>query len=121
MRISDWSSDVCSSDLFIPVDGLTTALSYAYTDAKYRDYIDGSGRDLRGNKFPGVSRHVINLRADYAWDVGGGELSLSGGFIYRRQRPNHSVNSPGLTVSPVTTYYASSTELPGWNECFSSS
>src|SRR3546814_5215996 len=53
---------------FIPVDGLTTALSYAYTDAKYRDYIDGSGRDLSGNKFPGVSRHVINLRADYAWD-----------------------------------------------------
>src|SRR3546814_9168251 len=29
---------------FIPVDGLTTALSYAYTDAKYRDYIDGSGK-----------------------------------------------------------------------------
>src|SRR3546814_7948970 len=25
---------------FIPVDGLTTALSYAYTDAKYRDYIE---------------------------------------------------------------------------------
>src|SRR3546814_8377098 len=109
MRIRDWSSDVCSSDLnraqvkatlyqmdysnlqvttiigtsrvtdnaanarirgleveteFIPVDGLTTALSYAYTDAKYRDYIDGSGRDLSGNKFPGVSRHVINLRAE---------------------------------------------------------
>ena len=92
---------------FIPVDGLTTALSYAYTDAKYRDYIDGSGRDLSGNKFPGVSRHVINLRADYAWDVGGGELTLSGGLTYRSKRPNNSVNSPEVTVAPVTTYDAS--------------
>ncbi|USI78654.1 TonB-dependent receptor [Sphingopyxis sp. USTB-05] len=92
---------------FIPVEGLTTSLSYAYTDAKYRNYIDGSGRNLSGNKFPGVSRHVVNLRADYEWDVGEGTLTLSGGLTYRSKRPNNSVNSPEVTVAPVTTYDAS--------------
>src|SRR3546814_2250840 len=68
-RVTDNAADARIRGLevetqFLPAEGLTTALSYAYTDAKYRDYIDGSGRDLSGNKFPGVSRHVINLRAD---------------------------------------------------------
>src|SRR3546814_1876239 len=101
MRIRDWSSDVCSSDLnraqvkatlyqmdysnlqvttiigtsrvtdnaanarirgleveteFIPVDGLTTALSYAYTDAKYRDYIDSSRSEEHTSELQSLMR-----------------------------------------------------------------
>src|SRR3546814_8987836 len=60
-RVTDNAADARIRGLevetqFLPAEGLTTALSYAYTDAKYLDYVDGSGRDLSGNKFPGVSR-----------------------------------------------------------------
>src|SRR3546814_63490 len=65
-RVTDNAADARIRGLevetqFLPAEGLTTALSYAYTDAKYLDYVDGSGRDLSGNKFPGVSGHVIKF------------------------------------------------------------
>lgn len=94
---------------FLPVDGWQLSLAYAYTDATYRAYIDGSGRDLSGNRFPGVSRHVVNFRSDYEipTPVAGGEVTLSGGFTYRSSRPNNSVNSPEVTVGSAWTFDAS--------------
>ncbi len=108
-RVTDNAADARIRGLevetqFLPAEGLTTAMSYAYTDAKYLDYVDGSGRDLSGNKFPGVSRHVINFRTDYSFAVGGGDLTLSGGLTYRSKRPNDSVNSPQVTVGALTTF-----------------
>lgn len=99
---------------FIPFRDLTASLSYAYTDAKYLNYIDGSGRDLSGNQFPGVSKSVLNFRTDYMIeDVGGGDLTLSGGLTYRSRRPNDSVNSPQVTDKPVTTFDAGITYAKG--------
>src|SRR3546814_4100001 len=49
-RVTDNAADARIRGLevetqFLPAEGLTTALSYAHTDAKYLDYVDGSGRD----------------------------------------------------------------------------
>src|SRR3546814_7754721 len=63
MRISDWSSDVCSSDLFnagkahiagielegsvIPHRGVTLSANYAYTRAAYDEYKLVSGAAVK--------------------------------------------------------------------------
>src|SRR3546814_7132730 len=106
-RVTDNAADARIRGLevetqFLPAEGLTTALSYAYTDAKYLDYVDGSGRDLSGNKLPGVSRHVINFRTVKSFAVGGGDLTISGGLTYRSKRPNESVHSTQVMLGAMT-------------------
>src|SRR3546814_14928042 len=75
MRISDWSSDVCSSDLSVPVDDGSGTLcfplgSQAYlstlgllplaADRKYRFYIDckTDGADIAGAVYPRLYRET---------------------------------------------------------------
>src|SRR3546814_18404172 len=93
MRISDWSSDVCSSDLQInydksaftygnidrtrakgieatlalrPVDALNVTASYSYIDAR-----DRSGRPaFDGKRLPRRAANAISLSADYDWSFG---------------------------------------------------
>src|SRR3546814_1026005 len=58
MRISDWSSDVCSSDLHAelegvvrPFDGFSVTASGTYLDATYRGFFTGNGTiDNSGNR-----------------------------------------------------------------------
>src|SRR3546814_2391498 len=54
MRISDWSSDVCSSDIF----------------------------DASGNKLVRAPDFTLSLTADYAIALAGGELNLSGTMFH---------------------------------------
>src|SRR3546814_19831546 len=46
MRISDWSSDVCSSDLPDRIKLLTFNIQAAICSSSYRDYITGSWKHL---------------------------------------------------------------------------
>src|SRR3546814_14058197 len=73
-RVTDNAADARIRGLevetqLLPAEGLTTALSYAYTAAKYLAYVDGPGHDLSRTKFPGVSRPVIHFRTEYSFAV----------------------------------------------------
>src|SRR3546814_8914874 len=65
MRISDWSSDVCSSDLPFKGD----------VETAERDTVAGSGRDQRLSGVCRIGRHTQNgdrdaeVRQDHAPDV----------------------------------------------------
>lgn len=86
---------------------LRASLSYAYTDATYQNYIDGSGRDLTGRRFPGVSPHAVSATAGYTLPkVAGGSVTASAGLNYRSRRPNNSVNSPEIYARAVMTWDA---------------
>src|SRR3546814_19967824 len=62
MRISDWSSDVCSSDLLI----LSAAV--AYTDAEFTEtFISNAGIDLKGRAAPRAPKWTGNLSFD--WEI----------------------------------------------------
>src|SRR3546814_4016104 len=80
MRISDWSSDVCSSDLFgnafvaIPkTDGSGNVTS----NGNINQPIDASG-----NKLVRAPDFTLSLTADYAIALAGGELNLSGTMFH---------------------------------------
>src|SRR3546814_6583753 len=63
MRISDWSSDVCSSDLAargIDVSDITHVINYSLPD-DIENYTPRSGRTARAGK-SGVSIAIINSR-----------------------------------------------------------
>src|SRR3546814_4711005 len=54
MRISDWSSDVCSSDLLLDAPGRLLRGGVDRNVAAVTQHIDGPGRLLRG----GVDRNI---------------------------------------------------------------
>src|SRR3546814_1093653 len=59
MRISDWSSDVCSSDLF-PKNGDPQALSAATKILFWRAIAEIDGTSIISNVIvPGLSRYII--------------------------------------------------------------
>src|SRR3546814_10421574 len=82
MRISDWSSDVCSSDL-----GLKLTLGGAYTDARYHGgrypcnptdlatnspKCDVNGiKSLTGEQAYGTPKYKITSAVDYDYDLDG--------------------------------------------------
>src|SRR3546814_6172076 len=67
MRISDWSSDVCSSDLYL-----------------HTKYDEGSPGFPKGNAFAQAPKHTVNLSANYTRDLGeAGELAASAGYTYQ--------------------------------------
>src|SRR3546814_7157546 len=76
MRISDWSSDVCSSDLA----GLLLNANYGYLHTKYDE---GSPGFPKGNAFAQAPKHTVNLSANYTRALGeAGELAASAGYTY---------------------------------------
>src|SRR3546814_7247486 len=88
MRISDWSSDVCSSDLNLnttpastvtrnaaagtikwldldlvvkPVKWFDVAVKYTYLVAEYDSYTDPKLGDLSNSRFPNSPKHQLNV------------------------------------------------------------
>src|SRR3546814_10389771 len=96
MRISDWSSDVCSSDL----RGVTLSANYAYTRAAYDEYklvsgaavkqLDCSGSyqpqgatiDLSCAPFLYTPRHQFSVTAIYDLPVDANLGGISGSITY---------------------------------------
>src|SRR3546814_5627349 len=104
MRISDWSSDVCSSDLNVPksrvkgaelelsarvVEGLTVSAAATYIDAKVRHYqgivgsvanevglFDPIRGDFSGARLPFSPKWQSSLSADYSLPLGGVNLTM---------------------------------------------
>src|SRR3546814_10094486 len=83
MRISDWSSDVCSSDLLQLAGQLTDAIrvigGYAYVDAE----VTRDNTLARGSRLLNVPRHSGSLLTTYEFldgDLSG--LSLGGAVKY---------------------------------------
>src|SRR3546814_3904927 len=74
MRISDWSSDVCSSDLYL-----------------HTKYDEGSPGFPKGNAFAQAPKHTVNLSANYTRDLGeAGELAASAGYTYQSRSEEHT-------------------------------
>ena len=61
-----------------PVDGLTLGVNYAYSYAIYRSFkgCAAGGVDCSGNAVPFVPKNDLKLFFDYAWDMGGGKLTI---------------------------------------------
>src|SRR3546814_10118135 len=87
MRISDWSSDVCSSDLVIHVVAeelidLTRRLRDLQPEFTRADHVKHQGRDQRDPK-PSTSRHPRDVNPmptsrDFHWVKRERPLSLAG-------------------------------------------
>src|SRR3546814_13835768 len=74
MRISDWSSDVCSSDLGGSVPPSRPALTaQAFRDVE-ADGVDEAGLDLRRDRLPEIGK----LAGKLALDLGPGPLAPEG-------------------------------------------
>src|SRR3546814_19440574 len=87
MRISDWSSDVCSSDLFSSLDPGRPALGVLALD---------------GNRLIQAPKFTANLGAQYSWHPSIGEITLRGemnymSLIYFTAYNQDSVAQPGNT------------------------
>src|SRR3546814_10104484 len=87
MRISDWSSDVCSSDLFSSLDPGRPALG---------------GHALDGNRLIQAPKFTANLGAQYSCHPSIGEIALRGemnymSLIYFTAYNQDSVAQPGNT------------------------
>src|SRR3546814_16222030 len=84
MRISDWSSDVCSSDLFVGADvSRGRGQSFAYDAAHDQQVLvdhagsgnrDGNGVDVAAKAFPQVNA-ALRAKALH-WLAGGGVESV---------------------------------------------
>src|SRR3546814_16868428 len=104
MRISDWSSDVCSSDLGGSVPPSRPALTaQAFRDVE-ADGVDEAGLDLRRDRLPEIGK----LAGKLALDLGPGQLALAGpqaagavGADVAVRRDRHSV---GVGEECVTTW-----------------
>src|SRR3546814_3362927 len=66
MRISDWSSDVCSSDLFIDVSAVESMTSMI-GDAVMRHELDGSVPACDGNRHADMAPHNAYPCRDGEW------------------------------------------------------
>src|SRR3546814_11587410 len=84
MRISDWSSDVCSSDL----------INYAYLDSKFTEFPGVIVRPSTGEvveridtPVTGAPKHKLDVAARYVIEAGPdiGDFVLAGNGSYQRQ------------------------------------
>jgi iron complex outermembrane receptor protein len=77
-----------------PTEGLTLAASFAYTDAKYDDFVL-SGVDVSNNEFPFVPKYTYSLSGTYDHPIGGlGVLTLHADWTYRDHHEFAVVNTP---------------------------
>src|SRR3546814_4363769 len=76
MRISDWSSDVCSSDL--------------YTNARLKADTDPNVGGLSGDRLPFTPKFNWNANVDYSWGLGGDTEAYVGASLrsLSKQRAN---------------------------------
>src|SRR3546814_9918680 len=109
MRISDWSSDVCSSDLLdfdaqLPF-GLRLFGGYGYTDGEVSQFSGNPSFD--GNVAPGSFKTTLNLGATQTFELG------SDYQLVPRVEYNHYgtiwwdvANSPGTRRDPLDMFSA---------------
>src|SRR3546814_19568867 len=91
MRISDWSSDVCSSDLLVVVarlDAGEARLAAGHGKLLLHGDPFGGGRESAGPRAPGCGSVLDCTRPDQAWEVPRqpagaqpGEEGLAGGRV----------------------------------------
>src|SRR3546814_18792403 len=108
MRISDWSSDVCSSDLFL--DPILADYRQGQIDAGYHSVYSSLGQ---GQNPSGTSdRKLWGLANDTKLDLGG--ITLRNIFGYRETKLRSTINTQGagpiiLGGSLFTAFIADST------------
>src|SRR3546814_11618958 len=123
MRISDWSSDVCSSDLIAAVPQIVLALGAARADAVARlanAAIPGlepprppRPRDLGAEQIDGVFGAQIDRperghgRTGRHRDQRGGGAGVGEGFATRGHAP-----APNILPQPITTVAQTRPNLP---------
>lgn len=66
-----------------PLAGLVVSAGVGYTDARYRRYVDPSGRDRGGEPFPFTPRWTSSISSDYAVPLGRGWTAFLGGTFSR--------------------------------------
>src|SRR3546814_10659759 len=100
MRISDWSSDVCSSDLLLDglaIDTLMSHLACADEDtemnARQRDAFAALAGRTGARRMSLANSSGIALGADYAFDLTRPGIALYGG----RQREGHEAIAQVVT------------------------
>src|SRR3546814_6516574 len=80
MRISDWSSDVCSSDLFDgsvrPVDGLNLTLAMTWLNPKYDSFVGSAFGDISGTKPASIPDLSASMGATYTHRFAGDSRAI---------------------------------------------
>src|SRR3546814_19227160 len=101
MRISDWSSDVCSSDLTI--DGSFSYLNTAYDELLFS--VNGTTQvDLSGNELSRAPEFTFALGATVGGPLGGGkgDLKLRSDVSYQDSAFFTPFNRPADRTSSYT-------------------
>src|SRR3546814_3345675 len=102
MRISDWSSDVCSSDLCRAQALETLAVDGLERVAHRRDHARDAGGDERVGAGPGAA----GVRARFEGDVGGGALRAVTSLLQRE----HFRVRPAMALVPAFAHHLRSEE-----------
>jgi iron complex outermembrane receptor protein len=67
----------------MPTEGLTLAANVGYTDATYRNYVDTTGMQRAGERFPYVPRWTASLSTNYSFPISDGlNLDLFGRYRF---------------------------------------
>src|SRR3546814_1194854 len=107
MRISDWSSDVCSSDL------LTLTGAVTYLDTRIREYTGYDGVptivDFAGSDLPFAPRWNYSVDANFSPPIGANGKAILGATVHGQSSQDTVVGGDSFTypVSPTTIF------LPG--------
>src|SRR3546814_7077689 len=109
MRISDWSSDVCSSDLF------RVSASAGYIDAYYRRINDPSGTITLASRLPRVPKWTATLSPEFnVFLANEGRVTLRADYSYKSTMAADAENTPELFSGNVSLVNASLTySAPG--------
>ena len=77
-----------------PVDGLNLSASYAYTDAKFVDFVEG-GTDYSGNRLSRAPKHKLTLSPSYTYRMASGvEITAAADYLYTSEIFDDNSNQP---------------------------
>src|SRR3546814_12234204 len=103
MRISDWSSDVCSSDLWLAV---TACQGIQFDRMAIFDGVFGPGKHyipsgiyMRDNEY---DRKRYGISAAFQWRSNDGDMELTGQYL--RPQYNNSWRAPDISSSSFIIY-----------------
>lgn len=80
--------------IWAPVRNLRLSLDYGYNPTKIKESVDlvdtndglnTNAVSIEGNALPQAPKHKLALNANYTFDVGGGELTVGGSYLYRSE------------------------------------
>src|SRR3546814_11074893 len=102
MRISDWSSDVCSSDLWLAV---TACQGIQFDRMAIFDGVFGPGKQyipsgiyMRDHEY---DRKRYGISAAFQWRSNDGDMELTGQYLrsqYYNSRPEHAIYSSASSI-----------------------